>query len=97
MIESVREFLEMCDATRRSLRPSDITAHDEWVTTFRRTLEDVYHLDLTDATVVAAVCAGVVEGLGAAIEHEAPARGALACGWALYDLALPHFEPAVST
>lgn len=90
----VREFLDMCHATRHTLRPQDITAHDEWVTIFRHTLEDVYQLDLTDPAIVAAVAAGVVEGMGACIEHGSPTRGALAVGWALYDIAEPHLTPA---
>ena len=89
-IEPVREYLEMCDATRRTLRPQDLTSHDEWVTTFRHTLEETYQLDLTDVRIVAAVAAGVVEGMGAAIEHDSTTRGAIAVGWALHDLAKPH-------
>lgn len=96
-LEPVREYLEMCDATRRTLRPQDITSHDEWVTTFRATLEDVYQLDLTDPRIIAAVSAGVVEGLGAAMEHDSPVRGSLACGWALFDLAKPHLIEAVAS
>lgn len=88
-IAPVAEFLELCAATRQGLPVSDITAHDEWVTDFRHTLEDVYGLDMTDPAILVAVAAGCIEHRAASLEQGDPVRGVLAVGWALADIAGP--------
>lgn len=96
-IETVREFLDMCIATRRSLSPDDQLEAMSWSLEFRHTLEETYHIDLTDPAIVTAVAAGVVEGMSRAVQQDSLTRGALECGWALYDLARPHLAPAVAS
>jgi hypothetical protein len=95
-LEPVREFLEMCDATRRSLPAEDQDVIDDRSAAFRDELTTIHELDLTDPEIIAAVTAGVIQGMGATIEHgedaqtvhRAATRASLALGWVLYDLAV---------
>jgi hypothetical protein len=95
----VREYLAMCDATRRDLTPAQRADCDCASAQLRETLIKTYGLNPSDVRTLLAVAAGVVEGMGAAIDHTADGvdvrginRGALAMGWALYDLAAPHLD-----
>lgn len=94
-MQPFRQFLDMCRAN--AIRTDQMTAHDEWITSFRQALEDDYGLDTSDPKIVAAVLAGIVEGVTAVREHDSASIAALLLGWAVWPLAVPHLSPIIET